>query len=128
MPAPQTRTVLVIDDDPDVCEILSLRLESFGYQMISARDGQEGIQKAKVLKPDVIFLDYAMPGQTGFDVLRQLKASGDSDLKKIPVVMLTGQEEHEKMCLEAGAVGYITKPFDLFHLKETLWKFLAVKS
>ena len=97
------KIVLVIDDDPDVCETLSLRLETFGYQMVSAANGTIGIAKAEEIKPDLIFLDYTMPGESGFEVLKKLKSETSEAVRKIPVVMLTGNEQYEKQCLEAGA-------------------------
>lgn len=118
------KKILVIDDDPDVCAVLAIRLESFGYEMIPARSGQDAFERAKFLKPDLIFLDYQMPNQNGLDVLKKLKIKTPDLIHEIPVIMLTGREELEKECLEAGAAGYITKPFDLYQMKETLTKFL----
>jgi len=118
-----TKKVLVIDDDPDVSITLSLRLQSFGYEIESAKDGKEGLGKVKYFKPDLIFLDYFMPGQSGIEVLKQLKSDPEETIKNIPVMMLTGNEDAEKESLSNGAAGYITKPFDLFQLKEVLSKF-----
>jgi CheY-like chemotaxis protein len=122
------KVVLVIDDDLDVWSILSLRLNSFGYVMISAKTGSEGIEKARSLNPDLILLDFALPAENGLDILKKLKADESEAVRKIPVIMLTGYERHEHACLEAGADGYILKPFDLFQLKETLVKFLGTSS
>ena len=119
------KLVLVIDDDPDVWTTLALRLKSFGYNMISAKDGAQGIQKARELVPDLILLDFGLPDEPGIDVLRKIKSDSHDPIYKIPVVMLTGMEEHEHDCLESGAAGYVTKPFDLFQLKETLAKFFS---
>ena len=119
------KTVLVVDDDPDVFEVLSLRLESFGYQMISASDGEDGLAKAKKLKPDLIFLDYSMPERSGAEVLKSLKADLSEDVRDIPVVMLTSHETYEEECLQNGAAAYLTKPFDLFRLKQVLGQFLS---
>ena len=120
-----SKKVLVIDDDPDVAETLGLRLESFGYEMISASNGAEGLERAKELKPDLIFLDFSVGSESGLDILKQLKRKTSSQIHDIPVLMLTGHEEKEQSCLDAGAAGYITKPFDPFQLKETLSKFLT---
>ena len=117
------KLVLVVDDDPDVWEILSLRLKSYGYDMISAKDGAQGIQKARELTPDLILLDFGLPDEPGIEILKKFKS--DKTISQIPVVMLTGMEEHERACLESGAASYITKPFDLFQLRETLTKFLS---
>ncbi len=122
------KLVLVIDDDPDVWETLALRLHSFGYVVISAKDGTQGYTKTKELKPDLIFLDLGLSAENGLDVLKKLKTPSPDNVQNIPVIMLTGNEQQEKVCLEAGAAGYITKPFDLFHLKETLAQFLPPSS
>ena len=119
------KLVLVVDDDPDVWEILSLRLKSYGYDMISAKDGAQGIQKARELLPDLVLLDFVLPDGLGIEVLKKLKADSKDAVSKIPIIMLTGKEEHERDCLDSGAAGYITKPFDLFQLRETLTKFLS---
>lgn len=119
------KLVLVIDDDPDVWVTLALRLQSFGYVMLSAKNGEQGRFKAKELKPDLIFLDFNMPGENGLEVLKKLKTPSTDGIHEIPVVMLTSQEEYQKQCMEAGAAGYMTKPFDLFQLKEILSKFLT---
>jgi len=120
-----SKKVLVIDDDRDVAETLAIRLEFFGYDVISAPNGPEGYAKAKELRPDLIILDYTIGLETGLDILKRLKRETPDGIHLIPVLMLTGHEEHERDCLEAGAAGYITKPFDPFQLKETLAKFLA---
>ena len=119
------KVVLVVDDDPDVCATLDFRLSSFGYTMISAKDGKEACQKAKELKPNLILLDIGLSEESGLDILKELKMNTPDMIHKIPVIMLTGKEDLEKNCLEAGAAGYITKPFDLFKLKGTLSKFLT---
>lgn len=119
------KKVLVIDDDPDVAETLAIRLEFFGYEVVSASNGPEGYAKAKDLKPDLIILDYTIGLETGIEILKHLKRESPYGVHQIPVLMLTGHEQHERACLEAGASGYITKPFDPFQLKETLSKFLA---
>ena len=118
------KKVLVIDDDRDVGETLAIRLESFGYEVISAPDGPEGFAKAKELKPDLIILDYTIGTETGIDILKRLKRKTPNGIHEIPVLMLTGHEQHQLACLEAGAAGYITKPFDPYQLKETLSKLL----
>ena len=118
------RKILVIDDERDVVETLALRLESFGYDVKWADSAHEGIEKAAVLKPDLIFLDFTIGEETGLEVLYQLKRDMNSVVGQIPVIMLTGRDEFEGDCLAAGAAGYITKPFDLFQLKEVLVKFL----
>jgi CheY-like chemotaxis protein len=78
-----------------------------------AEDGQDGLRQAKEVQPDLILLDFFMPGEDGFEVLTQLKA--DAALKDIPVVIFTVlvREESERKALELGAAAYVTKPFDI---------------
>ena len=119
------KTVLVIDDDQDVFETLSFGLESFGYHVIWAKDGTEGCKKAEEVNPNLIVLDFSLANnETGLDILHKLKSHSSVLVRTIPVVMLTGHEEYERACLDAGAGGYITKPFDLFQLKEKLAQLL----
>ena len=121
------KLVLVIDDDLDVWTTLALRLKSFGYLMISAKDGTQGYVKIKELKPDLILLDlgFGKGQEDGLEILKRLKTDASDQIQNIPVIMLTGKEGLEQQCLDAGACGYITKPFDLFQLKEILSKHLS---
>ena len=79
--------ILVVDDDKDFVEATKLVLESKPYSVITAKDGDEGLMKAKQEKPDLIILDVIMPVKNGFNAAEQLKK--DPELKKIPVIMLT---------------------------------------
>jgi CheY-like chemotaxis protein len=115
-----SKKILAIDDERDVFETLSYRFESFGHEMIWAKNGTEGLEKAESWKPDLIFLDFTMPGENGLDILKKLKTEASEVVRKIPVVMLTGNEDYEKACMSAGASGYITKPFDPYQLKAVL--------
>lgn len=79
--------VLIIDDDADIVEAMRLVLEKRGYKVSIASDGNEGLDKARAEKPDVIILDVMMPGLDGFEVARELK--GDSQTRNISILMLT---------------------------------------
>ena len=116
------KLVLVVDDDPDVCATINFRLSAFGYKMVAAHNSEEACQKVKLLNPELILLDIGLGKENGIEVLKKIK----SEAPQIPVIMLTGQEEFQKECLKAGASDYITKPFDLFKLKQTLSKFLTI--
>ncbi len=118
------KKILIIDDDRDVHEILELRLAMFGYEMFHAMNGNEGCLKATEIKPDLIFLDISMPGIDGVETLKKLKTEMPDDVKKIPVVMLTTHEHLQSNCLKMGAAAYMTKPFDLYALKEVLARLL----
>jgi DNA-binding response OmpR family regulator len=106
------KRILVVEDEKDLVEILSVRLEASGYKVIAAYDGQEGLDKAKKEKPDLIILDLMLPKVDGYKVCRLLKF--DEKYKKIPIIMFTAraQESDRKLGEEVGADGYITKPFE----------------
>lgn len=101
--------ILIIEDDSVLAEIYQKKLELDGYEVIVAHDGEEGFEKMKKTRPDLVFLDIMMPKMTGIDVLKLCKA--DVQLKIIPVVILsnTYSETDVKMFLHLGATGYILK-------------------
>jgi DNA-binding response OmpR family regulator len=106
------KRILIVEDEKDLVEILTVRLEASGYQVIPAYDGQEGLDKAKKEKPDLIILDLMLPKMDGFKVCRLLKF--DEKYKKIPIIMFTAraQEQDKKLGEEVGADAYIVKPFE----------------
>ena len=83
-----TKKILVVDDDPMLITYLKTLLEDNGYEVISAKDGNEGLEKTKKEKPDAITLDLLMPGKTGIKMFHELRR--DESLKKIPVIVVTG--------------------------------------
>lgn len=109
----RVQQILVIDDDFASRRVLELVLKRNGYAAVLAGDGCEGLRMAKEARPDLILLDFFMPGEDGFEVLAQLKA--DPELRGIPVVIFTVlvREESERRALELGAAAYVTKPFDI---------------
>jgi CheY-like chemotaxis protein len=113
-------TVLVIDDDPNMRELLERTLTREGFTVILAASGREGLEKAQVTQPDVITLDVMMGGMDGWDVLAQLKA--DDSLAGIPVVMLT-MVENRRRGFALGAADYMTKPVDRRRLSNLLMKY-----
>ena len=104
--------ILVVDDMPENIEILSLRLEANGYHVESAGDGEEGLRRAREIKPDLILLDIMMPKLDGISFVRELKK--DPDLRTIPVILVTAKSDTRDIVLglEAGGDDYLTKPFD----------------
>jgi PAS domain S-box-containing protein len=113
-------TVLVIDDEPAVRDLMSRSLSSEGIRIITAADGEEGLRKANEMHPDMIFLDVMMPKMDGWSVLTALKA--DPVLKQIPVVMLTIVTNKE-MGYVLGASEYLTKPIDRDRLADVIDKY-----
>ena len=122
--------ILVIDDDPLFVETTKTVLESKDYQVITAFDGDEGLQKARDEKPDLILLDIIMPTQDGFQVCEQIK--GNPQLAEIPVIILTSfakQKGETNIPVSAGfqleAEGYLDKPVDPKELLEYVGKMLG---
>ncbi len=105
------RKILVVDDDPDIFEIVETNLEGAGYEVVGASDGADGLRKVRAENPDLVVLDVLMPEMDGWEVLRQIEA--DSQTAGLPVIMLTCKSEDADILrgLEEGAVEYVTKPF-----------------
>ena len=104
-------TILVIDDEADLTELVRYNVEREGFDVIAAADGQTGLRIAKQHRPDLIILDVMMPGMDGLDVCRELRK--DSGTDRTPVIMLTARaaEPDRVVGLELGADDYLTKPF-----------------
>jgi two-component system phosphate regulon response regulator PhoB len=104
-------TILIVEDEPDVLELLSFHLQKAGYKTLTARDGPSGVTKVRDELPALVILDLMLPGLDGTDVCRQLKA--DPKTAHIPILMLTAKaEEVDRIVgLELGADDYVTKPF-----------------
>jgi len=115
-----TPTVLVIDDDPTVHDLLQRYLSKEGLRMVAAAGGEEGLHLARVVRPAAIILDVLMPGMDGWAVLTALKA--DAELADIPVVMLT-IVNNQQMGYALGAADYLIKPVDWQRLSNVLQKY-----
>ena len=104
--------ILIVDDEADLVETLKFRLETAGYEVVTAFDGQEGLKKARNENPDLIILDLMLPKLDGYRVCRMLKF--DEKYKGIPIILFSArvQESDIKMGEEQGADAYVTKPFD----------------
>jgi two-component system, OmpR family, phosphate regulon response regulator PhoB len=108
---PALDSVLVIEDEADVLDLVRYHLGKAGFRVLLAHDGASGLAKARSEKPDAIVLDLMLPGMCGEDVCRELKRSGDT--ASIPVIMLTAKAQPEERVagLELGADDYVAKPF-----------------
>lgn len=106
--------VLVVDDEPDVRDLIQINLEQAGYRVVTASNGEEALEAIRLEPPDAMFLDVMMPGVDGWTVLEQLKAASDHDLSRIPVLMVSGMTDREHRLRGGieGALRYITKPFE----------------
>ncbi len=112
--------ILLVDNQPDLVKAVSKRLEIEGYEVLAAKDGEEGLETARLEQPDLIILDLMLPKLSGLEVCKLLKH--DSHCQKIPIVMLTArvQSKDEKLSLEAGADAYVRKPFEAHELLEQI--------
>lgn len=108
------KTILIVEDEQNIVDILSFNLSREGYQTLEALDGPTGLQLALEQNPDLILLDLMLPGMDGFEVCRRVRESGSST----PILMLTAREEEtdKVLGLELGADDYITKPFSMREL------------
>ncbi len=106
------KKILVVDDERDLVEIMTFRLKGAGYDVLTAYDGQEALDRARRDKPDLIILDLMLPKIDGYKVCGMLKF--DTRFKKIPVILFTAraQEADRNTGKEVGADAYITKPFE----------------
>jgi|SRR3989339_1294647 len=121
------KKVLLVDDEEDIVGALTIRLKASGYDVISASNGMEGLEKARSEKPDVILLDIMLPKLDGYKVCRILKF--DEKFKNIPIIMVTGKfgEENRKLGMDVGADAYILKPFNPKELMAKIEEVLTKK-
>lgn len=108
--------ILVAEDEADIRELIVYSLTFSGFEVVTAADGEEAVQKALQERPDLVMLDVRMPKMTGYEVCSAIKKT--SDLADVPVIILSakGQDYEIEAGLEAGAYEYILKPFALDEL------------
>lgn len=107
----EKKKILVVDDEVDFLEVVRLRLEASGYEVISAQSGEEALKKIKDEKPAVVLLDILMPGIDGLEVLKRIRKTDEN----LPVYIITAfsTEERFKVANKFGASGFIVKTDDL---------------
>jgi DNA-binding response OmpR family regulator len=123
--APKGPTVLVVDDDPEIVTMVSLRLGRKGYNVITASDGNEALEAARRERPALIVLDVMMPGRTGWEVARALKQDPVTDKMKIVMLTAIGAAVNEMTSPIYGADAFIDKPFDFVLLENTVAKLIG---
>lgn len=104
------QSVLVVDDEPGILELVEVYLEKEGWKVLQARNGRQAINATETDHPDMIILDVMLPEMNGFDVCKQLRAQGN----QVPIIMLTARDDDidKILGLELGADDYLTKPFN----------------
>jgi DNA-binding response OmpR family regulator len=119
----QSKTILVVDDDPELTDGLRMVLEKQGYRVVTARDGQQGKQQVYQQRPDLMILDMMMPRMGGYPVLEHFKGKPDAP----PIIMITANEgsRHKAYAEYLGVIDYIRKPFAMERLLESVEKGLA---
>jgi len=119
--------ILIVDDEPDYITAIQCRLEWSHYDVITASNGQEGLEKVASERPDLVLLDTNMPVMNGHEVLERLKQH--QELKNIPVIMVTALCEAQDVAKASsyGVVDYVAKPFDFSDLVEKIAKALENK-
>ena len=109
----ESATILIVEDEQDIRELLAYNLEKEGYATVQAADGKEGLELARSRKPDLILLDLMLPKMDGLAVCRELER--DSGTVRIPIIMLTarGEDVDRILGFELGADDYVVKPFNI---------------
>jgi CheY-like chemotaxis protein len=119
-----TRKILVVDDDPDVLTVLSQRFVSSGYEVCTAKDGEDAIAKTKAEKPALIVMDVLMPKLTGYEVLETIRK--DDASRKIPVIVISAKGSMREFFSDRPGVEFIAKPYDpkvlLSKVERLLWE------
>jgi DNA-binding response OmpR family regulator len=121
----QMKTILIVDDEADIRDILRIRLANHpGFRILEAANGSDALELTRQQRPDLIILDWLMPGFNGMEVLKALRES--PELTTIPVIMMTVKSELSAQAQgqAMGVVAYLIKPFDATRLMETVEKAL----
>ena len=123
-----TIKILVVDDEPLHCDLMREFLEGKGYSVVEAFDGDQALELYKRERPDVVLLDMRMPGKSGLETLRELRAF-DPEARVIMVTAIQQEELDQQAVVEVeeGVLDYITKPFDHDSLERTLAILMRIK-
>lgn len=122
------KKILVVEDEQDMRELIALRLNTSGYEVMTAADGEEGMEKLAQARPDLIILDLMLPGIGGYELCWRLK--GDKAYYNIPILIFSARagDLDKLMGNQCGADGYVTKPFDGEVLVNRIEKLLKSQS
>jgi len=118
----QAKKVFVFDDNVDILELCTIILEDAGYEIKTSSTSNDIIDQVSAYMPDIIFMDNWLPDVGGIDATRELKAH--ETLSKIPVIYFSANNDVKSLADQAGADGYLSKPFDIAELEEIIKKYL----
>lgn len=124
MASNDAKSVLVVEDEQEMLNLVSLVLEDEGYQVRTAMDGREGLRAVDKAMPDLILLDMKMPVMNGWEFAREYRKRNSP---RAPIVVLTATPDARKVAEEIGAVGWISKPFDLDTLTSVVGRNIGKK-
>ena len=112
--------ILVVDDEPDIRRIVSFLLKNWGFEVMTAENGIEGLNIIENEKPDLVLLDVSMPKMNGFQTLEQIR--NKPEFKNLPIIMLTANSDTDIIdtAVSYGIHDYITKPFEPYELQERI--------
>jgi len=121
-----TKRILIVDDDPEIVESIRMALQARGYEVLVARDGNQGLAMAERESPDLVILDMMMPKRSGFLVLERLRRNQQDD-RLLPVIMITANEgsRHKAYAEMLSVSDYIRKPFAMDRLLESVRRALG---
>lgn len=120
-----TKTVLLVEDNEDNLIVYRTILDHVGYRVIEARDGEEGVARAKADKPDLILMDVSLPKMDGWEATRRIKA--DEDTRQIPIIAVTAHalDDDREKATQVGCDGYLAKPVAPRRVVEEVEKFIG---
>lgn len=124
MDSPAQKKILFVDDEPDQVLLIQLRLEASGYEVLTAHDGETGLQLALEQQPDLVIVDLLIPRLDGLEICRRLKQ--DPKTARIPVALFTASatRDLDELCKTAGFSAYLRKPYEASELLGVIQKLL----
>jgi two-component system response regulator MprA len=118
------RSILVVDDDARLAQVIAMFFENAGYEVVTAGGGAAALEALGAQRPDVVVLDVMMPGLSGIEVCRRIRST--ADLADLPVLVLTADASNRALARDAGADGFLAKPFSLDGLRAEVEALLRV--
>ena len=120
------KKIMLVDDEPEILDLVSMRLKSFGYDVVTAKDGQDALEMLEFERPDLVLLDVMMPGKDGYEVCNEIKTNPNTS--KTPVILFTAKPQQKERLKSnynfIAADDYILKPFEPEDLLAKIKRFI----